>query len=292
MLLEIAIGDAYGAGFEYVAAQRVRRHNDLTAYVQHPRHRLAPGSYTDDTQMTVAVVEAMLADEAWTADLLASSFVRVFQRDPRAGYSKRTYGALHGARDGADFLARLDPISDTSGAAMRAAPLGLYPDVAEVAGTLRFLQAALTHNTPDGIRAAQAASLLTHFTYYRLGPKSALLAFLSRHLPGDWSAPWRGKVGRWGLSSVAAALTALLRCARMSELLRTCVAFTGDVDTVAAIALAAGSCCVEIEQDLPAILDTELEPRHLWARFSAGVGRAAHGIGGSGWGWCVASREW
>ena len=84
---------------------------------------------------------------------------------------------------------------------MRAAPLGLYPDVAEVLARCA-LQAALTHNTPDGIRAAAGhTSLMTHFTYYWLGPKSALPAFLSRHLPGDWSAAPGGARSAGGASS-------------------------------------------------------------------------------------------
>ena len=37
----------------------------------------------------------------------------------------------------------------------------------------------------------------------------------------------------------------------MSELLQDYIVFTGDVDTVAAIALAAGSCSEEIRQDIP-----------------------------------------
>lgn len=141
---------------------------------------------------------------------------------------------------------------------MRAAPLGLYATVDEVLSRCAF-QASLTHNTPDGIRAAQAASLMTHYTYYRLGPKRALHTFLSRHLRGDWGSAWRGKVGRPGLASVVAALTALVQSDRMSDLLRVSVDFTGDVDTVAAIALAAGSCSTEIEQDLPAVLVSGLE---------------------------------
>jgi ADP-ribosylglycohydrolase len=40
----------------------------------------------------------------------------------------------------------------------------------------------------------------------------------------------------------------------LSELLKDCIAFTGDVDTVATIALAAASCSEEITQDLPAHL--------------------------------------
>jgi ADP-ribosyl-[dinitrogen reductase] hydrolase len=46
---------------------------------------------------------------------------------------------------------------------------------------------------------------------------------------------------------------------RLSEILRESVAFGGDVDTVAAIALAAASCSSEIEADLPEVLISGLE---------------------------------
>jgi ADP-ribosyl-[dinitrogen reductase] hydrolase len=36
MLLELAIGDAFGAGFEYAAAEIVHKKNDLSGYIQHP----------------------------------------------------------------------------------------------------------------------------------------------------------------------------------------------------------------------------------------------------------------
>jgi ADP-ribosylglycohydrolase len=51
MLIELAIGDAYGAGFEYVKDEIVRTRNTLEAYLGHARHNIAPGQYTDDTQM-------------------------------------------------------------------------------------------------------------------------------------------------------------------------------------------------------------------------------------------------
>jgi hypothetical protein len=43
MLLELAIGDAYGAGFEFAADRIVREQNDLSCYVQHPRYGRKPG---------------------------------------------------------------------------------------------------------------------------------------------------------------------------------------------------------------------------------------------------------
>ena len=42
----------------------IRKHNDATHYVQHPRHRgTKPGMYTDDTQMSLAIAEALVAGD-------------------------------------------------------------------------------------------------------------------------------------------------------------------------------------------------------------------------------------
>lgn len=258
MLLELAVGDAYGAGFEYGDAAMVRKHNTLARYVPHPRHAGQPGRYTDDTQMTLAVAEALVAGAPWTPEVLAGKFVEVFKRDPRVGYAGRFYQFLLHVADGAQFLAEIKPHSDKSGAAMRAGPLGVLPDLAQVIEYAR-IQAAITHDTPDGINAAVAAALMPHYFLYRLGPKHDLGRFLEGHVPGAWATPWQGMADIKGWMCVRAAITAIVASSSLSELLQRCVAFTGDVDTVATIALAAGSCSTEITQDLPAHLIADLE---------------------------------
>ena len=258
MLLEIAIGDAYGAGFEYADIEMVRQRNDLSGYVKHPRHNIRPGAYTDDTQMSLAIAEAIVSGEPWQPVMLAQKFIDAFQRDPREGYASGFFQFLRHARDGRQFLRDIRPDSEKSGAAMRAAPLGVYPDIAQVIERCT-VQAALTHNTPNGINAAIAAALMTHYFLYRLGPKQELGVFLEKQVSGSWATPWAGKVKAQGWMSVRAAVTALVGSNTMSDLLRTCVQFSGDVDTVAAIALAAGSCSDEIAQDLPAHLFETLE---------------------------------
>jgi ADP-ribosyl-[dinitrogen reductase] hydrolase len=259
MLVELAVGDAYGAGFEGVSDLAfVRKNNDLSRYIQHPHSRIKPGCYTDDTQMSIAIAEAVVSDEPWTPEMLAQRFVASFKRDPREGYAGGFYNFLRGVRDGADFLARIRPNSDRNGAAMRAAPLGVYRSVSEVVRR-SATQAAITHNTPEGVSAAIASALTSHYLIYRLGPKSGLGDFLATYVPRPWTIPWQSKVGLKGTECVHAAVTAITASSSMSDLLRTCVQFTGDVDTVAAIALAAGSCCDEIDQDLPAQLVEGLE---------------------------------
>ncbi|HYE17928.1 MAG TPA: ADP-ribosylglycohydrolase family protein [Tepidisphaeraceae bacterium] len=258
MLIELAIADAYGAGFEYVKDEIVRTRNTLAGYVQHPRHPLPPGSYTDDTQMSIAVAEVLVEGLPWTPEVLAERFVTAFKRDPRNGYAQGFYHFLQSVTGGADFLARIKPDSDKSGGAMRAAPVGVLPTIAEVID-YAARQAALTHDTPDGRNAAAAAALMSHYFLYRLGPRRDLGHFVAAHVPGAWAEPYVGKVKETGWMSVQAAVTAVVASDRMSDLLRRCVDFTGDVDTVAAIACAAASASDEVEQDLPRHLFDGLE---------------------------------
>ncbi|ONI75010.1 ADP-ribosylglycohydrolase [Actinosynnema sp. ALI-1.44] len=260
MLVELAVGDAYGAGFEYAPRAFVEARNTLDGYVQHETHHgIGPGRYTDDTQMTIAVAEALVSGEEWTPLNLASRFTQAFHRDQRVGYATRFHSFLLDVRDGADFLARIMPESDKSGAAMRVSPVGLLPGVADV---LHYaaVQARVTHDTPEGVEAAQAAALAVHYCHYDLGPVRQVGEWIDARVPrGGWAKTWHGKVGPKGRMSVTAALTALAANTSMSELLKACVAFTGDVDTVATVALAAASRSAEYTRDLPEHLVSGLE---------------------------------
>ncbi|MEV4312429.1 ADP-ribosylglycohydrolase family protein [Actinocrispum sp. NPDC049592] len=260
MLVELAIGDAYGAGFEYAHPRFVASHNTLRGYVQHPSHQsIAPGAYTDDTQMTLAIAEALADGLEWTPPVLADKFVEVFKRDQRQGYAGAFYLFLCDVGSGAEFLRRIKPDSDKSGAAMRAAPIGLLPTVPDVLQHT-LVQARITHDTPDGIAAAQAAALAVHYCHFQLGPVADAGTWIAGQLSNSlWSQPWQGKVGSKGWMSTQAALTALTAHTSMSAILQACVAFTGDVDTVATIALAAASRSPEVTQDLPEVLVRDLE---------------------------------
>ena len=121
------------------------------------------------------------------------------------------------------------------------------------------IQASITHNSRDGITAAKAAALIPHYFLWEKGKKADLPAYLKAHVKGDWLSRWTGKVRSKGWMSVRAAITAIVDSSSMSELLKRCISYTGDVDTVASIALAGGSVAKEIKQDLPGWLKSELE---------------------------------
>lgn len=279
MLIELAIGDAYGAGFEYAPRAFIEREHTLRGYVQHPRHRMAPGSYTDDTQMSIAVAEALLSDEPWTPRLLAGHFLAAFKRDVREGYNGSFFSFLLKTNSADEFLQHIRPDSEKSGAAMRAAPLGVLPTEAEVIEKCR-IQAAVTHNTPAGIGAATAAALASFYFIHDVGPKAEIGRWLNAKLNSrtgwtfDWNADWVGKIKGKGFMSVLAALTMIRRYDSHSAMLDAVVKFGGDVDTAAAIALGCAAHARELAADLPTTLVSGLENHTPYGReFIAGLDR-------------------
>jgi len=251
MLLELAIGDAYGAPFEYADPSFIERYNDGAHYARHERyHTKGNGRYTDDTQMSLAIAEAVVSGDTWTPAMLAERFVSCYRRDPRGGYSRRFQSFLDKVTNGRELLEQIEPASDKSGAAMRTTPIGVYPTVAEVIEKTT-VQAKITHDTPDGIAAARASALMSHYFLYDRGPKAELGAWLEGNVMGHpWNEPWTGKVGAKGWMSVRAAVTAVMANESLTALLRDCIAFGGDVDTVATVALAAASNSREYTNDL------------------------------------------
>ncbi len=272
MMVELVVGDAYGAAFEYANRDVVEAYNDGAVYhVRKTGEAQREGRYTDDTQMSIAVAEAILSGEPWTPALLADCFVNAFRRDPRKGYARNFQAFLEATETGAQFLETIRPDSDKSGAAMRAIPCGVFSTVAEVIEKTT-LQAKLTHDTPDGIAAAQAAALMSHYFLFKLGPKSEVGAFLVTHVPAHpWNEPWQGKVGSKGWMSVWAAVSAVTAHDTLTDILRACIAYGGDVDTVATIALGAAASSSEVKHDLPDALIFGLENGTYGRDYLAGL---------------------
>lgn len=257
MLLEAAIGDAYGAAFEYADPEIVENFNTLE-YGSRDIPYFVPGRYTDDTQMGIAIAELIISGKPWSKGNIAKKFLLCFKRDPRTGYAGGFYKFLCNTKNRRNFLKYIKPNSDKSGGAMRAFPIGIFSNTKDVL-VKSSIQASLTHDTPNGISAAQGSALMTHYFAYNKGPKKELGNYISSLVKAEWKLPWEGPVDSKGMHSVSAAITAVMDCDTMSDLLKKCVAFCGDVDTVATIALAAASFSKEIKQDLPKHLYDGLE---------------------------------
>jgi ADP-ribosyl-[dinitrogen reductase] hydrolase len=260
MLLEIAVADAYGQCFEWTDKWLIVHKNKLNYITLEENPSLIkPGNYTDDTQMTIAMAEFIVNHNNWSEYDLAQKFVECFHRDPRRGYAPGFYKFLLETKNGTDFVRNIHPNSNRSGAAMRAAPIGLNSNLTRLKQR-SYLQSSLTHNTEEGNGSALVTALMVHFFRYDLGAKADLVKWLNEHvkLPILSLAKY-DHIPVEGWPCVIAALDAILRSNSMSELLINCVNFAGDTDTIAAIAAGPASLSKEIVQDLPQNLIDGLE---------------------------------
>jgi ADP-ribosylglycohydrolase len=294
----MAIGDAYGSKFEGADQGFCERNNDLKYRVnlyniqKHPEDMnpslVRPAHYSDDTQMALAVVEAMLDDnEDWSVESLADRFVKVFKRDERRGYTTFFLNALMNSEDGRGLLTRIGRKSTKSGAFMRAAPLGVYKEFDLVVERARA-QAVVTHDTKVGRASAVGAALLVHYFYHDLGPKENLVQWLQEkyfekaimveepveleeEIIKCWSPDQGRRVRVHGWDCLHAAIYSILESKTLTGVLKKCVEYMGDVDTVATVAAAAASCSREIKNDLPRHLYDELENRKFGRDYLEGL---------------------
>ncbi len=256
MLTMLAIGDAYGAGFEFSDPEHIKSHNNLRYYLSSPG--ISPGCYTDDTQLSLALSELLISGRDWSPERIADAFIQAYQRDPRPGYAPGFNDLLASASSGAELLGSINPDSERNGAAMRSTPLGVLQDIDELLECAE-LQASITHNTEIGIKSAQAMALAMHYALYKLGPMEQLADFVSEHSHYFWSPHWQGRVDCCGWQTVNAVLTVLSGGSDLAEVLYQSVAFGGDVDTVAALSLSIASSSGLFENNLPSFLVDELE---------------------------------
>ena len=168
MLLGIAIGDAFGAGYEFAFKDRKDYQKvDLSRYSANPNpdFRHQAGRYTDDTQMSIAVAELLADDIPFTSENLADYFLRAYKRDTTVGYAQGFQAFLDSISTKEEFLSQIKPDSERNGAAMRSIPIGIIPDIEKVIDCAR-INASLTHNTPKGISSSLIVACRAHYTIY------------------------------------------------------------------------------------------------------------------------------
>lgn len=164
-ILGLAVGDALGHPTEFIPSLAgIRRRfgpegiKDFSGVGGHP-----PGTFTDDTQMTVAVTRALIRRGHAGLDELMGCMGEEFVAWSHHRENNRAPGGtcLTGCRAyelGRDWRRSGVKQSKGCGAAMRAAPVGLFfeDDVALV--RVAAAQSVLTHAHPTGIASSVAAA--------------------------------------------------------------------------------------------------------------------------------------
>jgi len=153
--LGLMCGDALGMPVEGWSAPAIaQRHGRLDAMLP---GRLPAGSYTDDSQMMIAILETVAHCGALDPAQLASRFVAGFEG--WRGYGGRIFGVMDRLRQGAAWD-RAGTDSFGNGGAMRVGVLGaIYPYDEERLVESALNQGRITHFHPQGLAGAACLAL-------------------------------------------------------------------------------------------------------------------------------------
>jgi poly(ADP-ribose) glycohydrolase ARH3 len=155
-LLGLAIGDALGATYEGESSSFIAsRFPSPQALFDRDLGML---QYTDDTQMTIGVAEALLEDGEIRVTTLCSKFVDNYV--PARGYGRGVRRILDAMEEGRDYVAIAEQAfpggSYGNGAAMRVAPLALlFGDNLQKLEEQVARQSEVTHRHPLANEGAQ-----------------------------------------------------------------------------------------------------------------------------------------
>lgn len=119
--------------------------------------RLPAGSYTDDSQMMIAILEALAQRGRIEGPDLARRFLACF--DPRRGYGGRIFGVMQRLARGVPWdQAGTDSFGN--GGAMRVGVVGaFYAEDPQTCRHAALTQCRITHHHPQGLAGAVAQAL-------------------------------------------------------------------------------------------------------------------------------------
>ncbi len=183
VLLGTAVGDALGVPFE----TKLANYEPLVAwdgksFLGSEHHKLGPGQYSDDTQMSLMVAESLIENHGFNPDDLAERYVDWMVSGRARGYGKTTLFAIKNLIDGKHWSESGIPGSYGNGTAMRAAPFGVYfrNDIQSLIAIAK-MDSAITHASEEAEAGSIAIALAA--AYAVNGEKEGLLSDLWKVLP-------------------------------------------------------------------------------------------------------------
>ena len=157
-LLGTFVGDALGMPAEGLTRQEL--HSKFGRLDSLREGKLPAGEYTDDTEMTLNVCEALLAEGEFNLQRVAHHLANTFT--PWRGYSPHVYGIMARIRQGLEWESP-GTTSWGAGAATRVAPIGVLYAGDAVVAEHAARQAEITHTHANGVAGAVAQAVAVSF---------------------------------------------------------------------------------------------------------------------------------
>lgn len=188
-IVGLAVGDAMGYPAEFRRREQILREigpEGITEFLEIQDERFSrpiilgsrkrPGTYTDDTQMSLAVARGLLARGHDELDPLMEAMGREFVLWSVADDNDRSPGGTcmtgcENLRAGAPWREAGVPESKGCGSAMRVAPIGLFYDSLDDVERVARASSLLTHGHPAALEGAAACALLVRMALDDASPE-------------------------------------------------------------------------------------------------------------------------
>jgi ADP-ribosylglycohydrolase len=200
ILLGFAIGDAFGAGIEFQDRNWIRENIDFTKFVN-ARNLLdkklntnvfsknyKDWNYSDDTEMTIGLMKALISEEKFTGDLLIKYWSIEYNKGiSKNGFGRNGHGSMSWFFEGKKSIEEIRDFQRNreypgNAPLMRAMPLGFLPS--NLINEYSKINANATH--PH--RKAQAASIIvaraTEFLLIKKGDTNKLISYCLGYIKG------------------------------------------------------------------------------------------------------------
>lgn len=189
--------------------------------------------FTDDTVLTIAVADWLMRDKEHHPETLVKLMQTYGRMYPRAGFSHATKAWLN-SEDPQPYG------SFTNGAAMRVSPIGWAFDYLEETLVVAKRSAEVSHNSEQGVTAAQAVSAAI-FLARNHASKTEIKSFIEQNFHYDLSRSIEEIRPKYDFDcscegSVPEAIVAFLDGEDFESTIRLAVSLGGDSDTQACIA--------------------------------------------------------
>jgi len=257
-LLGLAIGDALGAQVEFKTAEEIAaiHPNGVRALDASPGWKTIAGQATDDTELALALARTLVGRDVYDPEAAAAAYGAWFASDPiDCGVTcERAFAAAAETPDGTKATAaRLaaDGESQSNGALMRVAPIGIWAETPAHAAAAAMADSALSHPHPAsqaacsafaaaiaaGIGGADRAGMMATAlaTARALDGAETVIATLEQARDGQPPPEYQHQMG-WALIALGNAFFHLAAGTDAETALIRTVGAGGDTDTNAAIA--------------------------------------------------------
>jgi ADP-ribosyl-[dinitrogen reductase] hydrolase len=237
--LGFACGDALGATVEFMSPKQIqKRYGVHTEMIGGGWLGLEPGQVTDDTQMSLALGQAILDHQGWNLKAVADNFLAWLESDPPDVGNTCRRGIVRYRDDGVLIgLPREDEAGN--GACMRNLPVVLAtlnrPDDFEL---WSLEQSRITHHNPLSDAATLALGRMTNLLIHGQGLDAYLLE--AERLINQYRefayCPYPGKASGYIVDTVQTVLHHFFNTESFESCLIATVNQGGDADTTGALA--------------------------------------------------------